>query len=234
MSHRSVVGLVFFVFSLQLGFTQAIPVLGVADRSDNIDSASFIVPTDPGNSYLVLLDGRPVPAGATNRVTKVDYHEILVLRSNVTTHVLDNRLVRFVILSSNRGDPERGLIEWTPYPQIPSANPEFVGAILYLMAPTDYPGGMDVPVIARVENPSGHARRVNGFVTSAGQPSFRIIRGHGSGFLPASGPGTSIEYGAQLGPIGAYKEISMEPSTTWATVPSVLSGNIVWPENSRM
>src|SRR5436190_19629784 len=46
MSHRSVVGLVFFVFGLQLGFTQAIPVLGVADKSDNTDSVSFMVPTD--------------------------------------------------------------------------------------------------------------------------------------------------------------------------------------------
>ena len=71
-------------------------------------------------------------------------------------------------------------------------------------------------------------------MTCPGQPSFRIIRGHGSGFLTASGPGTSIEYSAQLGPIGAYKEVAMDAATTWTTVPSVVSGNVVWPEDSRM
>jgi len=234
MSHRSVGAVVFFALGIQFGFSQALVVNGVADRSDNnINSASFSVPVDPGHSYLVLLDGKPVPAGVTNRVVGPDYHEILVWRTNATTGAVTNRLVRFVIMS-DRGDPERGLIAWTPYPQTPSANEEFTGAALHLMAPSQYPAALPVPVIARVQNPSGHARRVNGMVTSPSQPAFRILRGHGSGFFSAAAPGTSIEYNAQLGSIGAYKEVEIDVSTSWTSVAGTLSGNVVWPNNSRI
>jgi hypothetical protein len=235
MSLRCVVGLVFAAFSLQSGFAQPLAVNGVNDRSDNnVNTASFIVPADPGHSYLVLLDGKRVPAGVTNRVVGPDYHEIAVWRTNATTGQVTNRLVRFVIMS-DRGDPERGLIAWTPYPQVPSANAELAGAGLQLMAPAAYPAALQIPVIARVENPSGHARRVNGSVTSPGQPSFRILRGHGSGFLSAGAPGTPIDYGAQLGPISANKEIDIDLATSWMTVSGTLpAGNNIWPEDSRI
>jgi hypothetical protein len=237
MSLRCLVGLVFVAFGLQFGFGQPLLVNGVNDRSYNnyINSASFIVPADPGHSYLVLLDGKRVPAGATNRVVGADYHEVQVWRTNVITGAVTNRLIRFLIGSSNRGSPERGLIEWTPYPQIPSANAELAGAGLHLMVPAAYPAALQIPVIARVENPSGHARRVNGVVTAPGQPSFRILRGHGSGFLSAGTPSTPIDYAAQLGPINAHKEIDIDFSTTWTTVSGTLpAGNIVWPEDSRI
>jgi hypothetical protein len=235
MSHRSVGALVFFVLSLQLGFSQPLVVNGITDRnySSYIDSVSFSVPTEPGHSYLVLADGKRVPAGITNRVVGADYHEVMVWRTNVASGIVTNRLVRFLISSSNRGAPERGLIEWTPYPQIPSANAEFAGASLQLMAPVGYPAGLQIPVIARVQNPSGHARRVNGSVSAAGQPSFRILRGHGSGFLAAGVGGTPIEYNPQVGSISAYKEIEVDFSTTWTTVSGTLSST-VWPENSRI
>src|SRR5688572_25013358 len=113
MSHRwrALVLFLVFEFGSSISWGQPLLVNGVADRSDsNVDSVSFSVPTVPGHSYLVLLDGKPVPAGVTNRVTKPDYHSILVVRTNMATQAVTNRLVQFVILS-NRGDPERGLIE---------------------------------------------------------------------------------------------------------------------------
>ena len=215
-------------------FAQPLVVNGVTDRSDNnVNSASFSVPVDPGHSYLVLLDGQRVPAGATNLVVGPDYHEISVWRTNASTGEVTNRLVRFVIMS-DRGDPERGLIPWVAYPQIPSANAEVAGATLQLMVPADYPLGLEIPVIARVENASGHARRVNGLVTADNFPSFRILRGHGSGFLPAATEATPTEYSAEIGGVGTYKEINIESSTAWTTVSGTLAGNVVWPDNSRI
>ncbi|HKQ37625.1 MAG TPA: hypothetical protein VJ063_06065, partial [Verrucomicrobiae bacterium] len=233
MSHRIGV-LAFFALGLQFGFTQAISVIGVNDRSDNVDAVSFVVPADPGFSYMVLLDGKPVPAGVTNRVTKVDYHEIFVLRTNVTTQLVATRLVRFVIMSSNRGTPERGLIEWTPYPLIPSANAEYTGATLQLMTPADYPAGMDIPIIARVAKASGDPQRVNGTVICGGHPSFRILRGHGSGFMTPGVAGNPIEYDAQLGPLGVHKDVNIDAVTTWTPVSGILSANTDWPANSRI
>ncbi|HTD86511.1 MAG TPA: hypothetical protein VK850_08030, partial [Candidatus Binatia bacterium] len=235
MPRGCVRALVLLAFGLQFGFAQTIPVLGVNDRSDNVDVVSFNVPTDPGFSYQVLLDGKQVPAGVTNRVTKVDYHEIVVLRTNAATQAADSRLVRFVIMSSNRGTPERGLIEWTPYPLIPSAGGEFAGATLELMTPAEYPAGMDIPVVARVTKASGDPQRVNGTVTSGGHPPFRILRGHGSGFLSRGLAGNTTEYSAQLGPLSGYKEINIDPSTTWTVIPGgALAGNVVWANNSRI
>ena len=234
MPRRCIGALVFLVLGLQFGFAQTIQVLGVNDRSDNIDAVSFIVPTDPGFSYQVLLDSKQVPAGVTNRVTKVDYHEILVLRTNAATQAVATRLVRFVIMSSNRLTPERGLIEWTPYPLIPSADGEFAGATLQLMTPANYPAGMDIPVVARVAKASGDAQRVNGTVTSGGHPPFRILRGHGSGFLSPGLAGNTTEYSAQLGPLSGYKEVQIDASTAWTSVSGIFTTDTNWPVNSRI
>lgn len=240
MPHRCIGALVFLAFGLQFGFAQTIVVDGVADRTSYITTAvSFRVQTTAGHSYLVLLDGNQVPAGVTNRVTAPDYHQLFIARTNVTTGEVATRTVQFIIMSPNRNDapdgPENGLIEWTPFPQIPSANAEFTGAILELMTPADYPAGMDIPVIARVANPSGHARRVNGTVTCGGHPPFRILRGHGSGFMAPGTAGTTTEYDAQLGPLGIHKEINIDASTTWTIIPGgTLAGNTEWPANSRI
>jgi len=72
----------------------------------------------------VLLDGQPVPTDVTNWVESVDYHELSVSRTNLTDGAVTNRLVRFIV-QSERGDPENGLIRWTPYPLINSTAAEF-------------------------------------------------------------------------------------------------------------
>jgi hypothetical protein len=228
-------GVVFSVLLLSSSvFGQAIAINGVTDRSDYTDSVSFSVPTLPGHSYLVLLDGKPVPAGVTNRVVGMDYHSVYVARTNVATMDVATRLVQFIIISSNRGDPERGLIEWTPYPLIPSTASEFAGATLNVMMPPSYPSGLEIPVIARVDNPSGHARRANGFITGGGFPAIKILRGHGSGLFPAQVPGQSIEYDGQLGGQFVHKETEVDPSTSWTTVSGTLSGAVNWAPNSRI
>ena len=53
------------------------------------------------------------------------------------------------------------------------------GARLNLMTPQDYPAGLDIPVVARVEDNAGNERRVNGWVSATGYElnAFRVLRG---------------------------------------------------------
>ena len=90
---------------------QNITVDGVADRTTYTDTASFRVQTNAGFTYQVTLNGAAVPAGATNRITRMDYYDLAVRRTETATSFVTNALVRFIVLSSNRGDPERGLID---------------------------------------------------------------------------------------------------------------------------
>jgi hypothetical protein len=243
MFRRCSVSLLGFVFSFLTfsAFGQPITVERLTNRTTIVTAAqSFRVPTIPGHSYLVLLDGNPIPAGVTNRVTSADYHELSVTRTNVNTGEVASELVQFIIASPNRSTssnaspPENGLVEWTPYPLIPSTASEFAGATLKLMMPQDYPADLEIPVIARVEDASGNERRGNGFVTSGGYPPIKILRGHGSGFLPSAAPGSPVEYSANLTSLGTYKEVNVDLTTAWTPVSGTLSGAVNWPANSRI
>jgi hypothetical protein len=208
---------------------------GASDRTVSNLVAWFRVPTSPGYSYQVLLDGNPVPTDLTNWVTSVDYHEVTVTRTNITDGTVTNRLVRFII-QSERGDPEKGLIRWTPYPPIPSTAAELAGAQMRIITPEEYPLGLPIPMVVWLEDAQGNARRANGFVTAPGFEAnpIQLFRGAGSGILPpatASGP---LAYNATLPGLQLYKQVNIESTTSWTPRFGVLSASEVWQPNSRI
>ncbi len=227
-----------FVLSVH---AQSITIDGLADRVTRTNSATFRVQTNAGFSYAATLNGVPVSAGVSNTVTKMDYYDLLVTRTDLGTLAVTNVLVRFIIESSNRlkasstTSPELGLIEWTPLPPIPSTAAEMAGAQLDLMVPRNYPAGLDIPVIARVENSPGTARRVNGWVSAPGfeGSAFRIVRGVGFGLLPPAVAGTSLTFNGALKSLSTSRQIDIESSTSWTPVSGVL-GDTTWPTNSRI
>src|SRR5687767_12485441 len=147
-------------------------VNGVSDRVVYTDQASFSVPTNAGYTYQVTLNGMPVAAGVTHTIRRVDYYDLFARRVLNEGGVVSSQLVRFIVMSSNRGNgsdhPERGLIEFTPYPPIPSGSNEFAGGQLHVVAPANYPTGLEIPVVAWIDNSPGNGRRVNGSITAAG------------------------------------------------------------------
>lgn len=212
-------------------------VTGVADRSYGSYNytASFRVPSTNGYSYLVTLDGKPVPTDLTIPVNTVEYHEVSVWRTNLQSSVVTNRVVRFNIVDPNRGGAENGIPPWIPYPPINSAVGEFAGAHLRLITPQDFPVGYPIPVVAWVENDQGHAVRVIGQLSADGHPAFKIKRGVGSGFLGTTNPAGALVYSPTVGGLTASRTINLESSTTWTTVSGgTLAANTVWPANSRI
>ena len=216
-------------------FAQGIVIDGVADRTKYDNQATFRVQTNASFTYAVTLNGVTVPAGISNTVLRMDYYDLRVTRTDTNTLTVTNALVRFIVQSTQRGDPERGLIQWVPLPPIPSTAAEMAGAQLDLVAPQDYPAGLDIPIIARVEDVGGSARRVNGWVSAPGYEAsaFRILRGVGFGLLPPSSAGTNLSFHGALQNISASKAINIESNTTWTTVSGVL-GTTTWTNNARI
>ncbi len=214
---------------------QSIVIDGVADRTKYDNQATFRVQTNASFTYAVTLNGVSVPAGISNTVMKMDYYDLRVIRTDTNTLAVTNALVRFIVQSTQRGDPERGLIQWVPLPPIPSSAAEVAGAQLDLVTPLDYPAGLDIPVVARVEAGFGTARRVNGWVSAPGfeGSAFRILRGVGHGFLPPSGAGTNLSFNGSLQGLSTSKSISIESNTSWTTVSGIL-GNTTWTNNARI
>lgn len=227
---------------------QAQLINGVVDRASYTDAATFNVPTNAGFVYEVRLNGTAVAAGVSHTIRRMDYYDLWVRRTLSGGGGESNQLVRFIVLSSNRGSPERGLIEWTPYPPIGSANAEFEGAQLHAVAPEAYPSGLPIPVVAWVDGGPGLAggapyggsvRRVNGRVVIGDGSSpmsgvLPLVRGVGHVLLPPATGGGTTAYSAGVGGLAVSKMINIDASTTWTNVSGVLPAATVWGENARI
>jgi hypothetical protein len=224
------------VFAVVLGAVAQAPleVGGVTPNTWNYDLVTLTVSNLAGYSYEARLDGSRVPVAVPLAVTNMDYHELVVWRTNLADKTVTNRLVRFVVCATARKGTEEGIPQWVPRPVIPSATAEFAGASLRVLAPLNYPTNLDIPVVAWVESADGHAVRVNGSLSGAGLPSFRILRGVGSGLLPSGLPAGPLLYDPQVGGLQTPKTINLETSTTWSNVGGTLSGSVVWPAGSRI
>jgi len=207
---------------------------GVANNTIYTGSASFHVTNEVGYAYDARLDGEPVAVGVSVPVTRVDYHQLYVLRTNISTLAVASRLVQFIVRSPERGSTEDGIPPFTPYPPIPSSGAEFAGGTLRVVAPSLFPQDLPIPVIVWVEDANGHALRVNGSVTAAGQNSIKLLRGVGSGFLSTSNEPGAFNYELGVGGLLTSKEITIETNTVWTSVAGALNGVIEWPPNSRI
>ena len=215
-----------------------ITVTGVADRYYSYsDSVTFTVGGQPGYSYLVLLDTNRVPTGVPITVNQVDYHELRVYATNLTTGTMTNALVRFIVQSSVRsakGSSENGVPPWTPWPVISSASNEFAGENLLLIVPQDFPAGYEIPAVAWILDSQAHAVRVNGWVTAAGQPSFQVKRGVGSGLLSPNTPAGPFTYAARIGGLATNRVINIEGTPTWTNVSGTINANTTWEAGAHI
>ena len=225
------------LLTMSLSVSAQISITGVADKSTYTPTAAFTVVTQAGYSYAATLNSSPVPVGAAVTVARMDYYDLQAGRTNLSAPFdVTNLLVRFIVIASDRGAPEKGLIKWTPYPRIYATAAEFAGAQLHIMTPQNYPQGLPIPVIARVDDGQDRERRSHGEVKAAGFEGYgvQIIRGVGSGFLPAATAGGAINYNAALYSIQAPRQINIDTNTAWTSVSGILAASTNWPENSRI
>lgn len=211
-------------------------VEGVEDREVYKDRVSFVVPSEEGLETTASLNGWPVATDVSVTIDKADYYELHVRRAEAASGAEHSEVVRFIVRDSSRGNAEWGLPPWTPYPMVDSATGEFAGAQLKLVAPAQYPAGLEIPVIARVENEAGRRVGVNGEIKAAEFPDrpLDLLRGVGSVFLPgATDPGPLL-YKGWIHSLAASCQIAIEAVTDWQTVSGEIVAETNWPQNARI
>lgn len=240
MRHRKnvVTALLVWALTTSISSIRAQAPLTIENLTDSTrynNSTFFRVPTAGGHTYSVKLDGQAVPTDVTIPITAVDYHELWVSRTNVTTGDVTNRLIRFLVRNnSGRGTTEDGLPTWTPYPVINSSAGELAGAHLEIITPEAFPADMEIPVVAWIRKDQGQVVRGNGLLTAPAQAAIQLRRGVGSGFLAATNLAGPLNYAVQLPGIQTNKTINVESGTVWTSVSGTLSGNVTWGADSRM
>ncbi len=214
----------------------AITIEGVVDKKVYADRVSLTVRSEAGYDYTATLNGSPAAVNVRSEVNEPEYYELKVLKQRKSPRTQESRLVRFIVRASDRGNAEWGLPRWTPYPMIDSAAAEFADAQLVIITPAQYPTGLEIPVIARVEDASGHRVGVNGTITAPGFENhpLELFRGVGSVFLPAAKEPNTVFYAAGIQSLTAPKEIVIEPATNWRIVPAGVLGSTNWGENARI
>lgn len=223
------------LFFSSFGFSQ-ITITGVANKQVYADSVSFTVHAEAGFDYTAALNDSPVAVDTAVVVDMPQYYELAVSRVETATGTEESTLVQFIVRSSERKNSEWGLPVWTPYPMIDSAAAEFAGAQLEIVTPATYPTGLEIPVIARLQNAEGKRLGVNGTVTAAGfeDHPLQLLRGVGSVFLPSATEAGVLSCQAAIHSLQTPKQISIEANTTWHPVSGIISTSTDWGQQARI
>jgi hypothetical protein len=224
------------LLGLAASATAAITINGVMDKEIYANRVAFTIQSEAGFVYTALLNGNSVAVGTSVTVAEPNYYELDVHRRNSASGAEESRTLQFIIRAAERRDSEWGLPPWTPYPAVDSAAAEFAGGRLVIVAPAQYPMGLEIPVVARVEDPSGRRMGVNGAVTAAGFENcpLRLLRGVGSVFLPAATRSGDLSYAARIHSLATDKTIAIESSTAWQTLSGDITTSTDWGSNARV
>jgi hypothetical protein len=212
------------------------PIDGLADREVYRDRVSFVVPSGDGFETVAELNGEVIATDVSVEVAEADYYELRVSRREVASGNEENERVRFIVRDSERGNAEWGLSPWTPYPTIDSAAAEFAGAHLKIIAPARFPVGLEIPIMARVEDERAQRLGVNGAITATEFPEhpLELLRGVGSVFLPAANNPAGISWTGQIHSLQMTREVAIEALTDWQEVRGDIVTPTDWGENARI
>ncbi len=211
-----------------------INVTGVADKTTYNNTVTFTVGTQAGFDYNATLNWKPIATGVPVVVNKADFYELRVDATNQVGGAVTSLYRRFIVIATERAATEWGLPPHTPFPVIQSSSNEFAGARLRVLAPTDFPTGYEIPIVAWVVDQNNHAVRANGLLSATGQNPIQLKRGTGSGFLASNQPPGTLNYSPSVGGVMTNKSINLETNTAWSNVSGLLSGTTTWPDQSRI
>lgn len=214
----------------------AITIDGLEDKKVYSNRVAFTVQPEAGFEYTAELNDTPVAVGTAVEVAEPDYYELSVRRTDSLTSVEESAFIQFIVRATDRGNAEWGLPRWTPCHAIDSAAAEFADATLQVVAPAEYPLGLEIPVIARVEDAQGNRLGVTGVVTAAGFEAhpLRLLRGVGSAFLPAATTTGDVSYIARIHSLEVAKIVAIESATVWQTVSGDIVTSADWGRNARV
>ena len=221
--------------STSVTFAQ-ITVQGVSDRQNVNGDVALRVLSEAGYTYASRLDGTAIVEDQWVAVTQPGYHQVDVTRTNdAGGGPLEAETVRFNIWSE-RGSSEWGLYPFIPPPPIDSSSNECASASLLVVTPSNYPAGLQVPMVAVTESAGGQWKRINGHVALSAFPGegIQLKRGVGYTLLPGQTTGTVVDCRAELKSIDADRTIVFDSTTTWHVVDGHVTNDTTWARNSRI
>ena len=224
------------LFALTGSGLAQISIDGISDKGVYADKVSFTIRPERGYDYTAELNGNPIGIGVSIEVDEPEYYELYVYRRERFSGVEESELVRFIVRAAERRNSESGLPRWSPLPPINSAAAEFDGAKLKIIAPAEYPMGLEIPVVARVEDDSGNRLDINSDISAMDFEDYplQLLRGVGSVFLPAAAEPDIISYVAEIQSLQAPRQITIEAATEWQTVSGDITASADWGENARI
>ena len=226
---------VVLITAVTAGWAQ-IQVQGVTDREVYANRVSFVVPSEEGFEITATLNEEAIDLDTSITVDQADYYELRVTRQDLISGTQEMELLHFIIRDSARGNSEWGLTPWVPYRSVVSAAGEFSGADLKIVTPAAFPLGLEIPVIARVEDEAGRRLNVNGAITADefSDSPLEVLRGVGSVFLPAATEPGVVSWTGQIHGLQTRREIAMEAATDWQEISGALTASTDWGENARI
>ncbi len=209
---------------------------GLADRKVYANRVSFVVGSQENFEISAELNGEAIATDVSVEVDEADYYELWVHRRDLAWDIEETGRIRFIIRDTGRGNSEWGLPPWTPYPSIASAAAEFADAHLRIVAPAEFPLGLEIPIIARVDDRSGKRLGVNGAIAPAEFPDhpLELLRGVGSVFLPAATEPNALSWTAHIQSLQVSRTIAIEASTDWQEVSGDIVTSTDWGEDARI
>ncbi len=195
-----------------------------------------------GFTITALLDGQPLPTGATI-ITTTGYHEVHETRVNNTTGATTTLLAyQFIIASPGRATTEMGLPISQPRSLVNDAPSAFNGQVLDVIAPSRYPLQLPVPVAMRLKKGVGAGALAgdplfcNGRVSATGYPDriTQIRRGWGSTILPSRSQAGLAGYHGKLHALEDAAPIEFEATTSWTNLAGNLSATNTFLDQSRL
>ena len=225
-----------WLFTLSSSALAQISIDGVSDKGVYKDKVSFTVRYEKGYDYTVELNGKPIETDVAVEVDEPEYYELYVYRYERFSGTEESKLVRFIVRAGKRGNSEWGLPRWSPQPPINSAATEFADAKLRIIAPAEYPMGLEIPVVARVEDDLGNRLGINSAISAINFQEYplQLLRGVGHVFLPAATEPNIISYVAEIHALKTTMQIEIEASTTWQTVSENITASADWGKNARI
>ncbi len=226
--------LVLLVF---VGSGRAQPLVeGVSDEKVYANRVSFVVRSEDGFETNADLNGEAIPLDETVEVNRADYYELSIVRQELLTGVEESELIQFIVRDTARRNSEWGLPPWTPFPTIDSAATEFAEAQLEIVTPARYPVGLEIPVIARVEDAFDKRRPVNGAIIAGEFPDspLSLLRGVGSVFLPSASESGVLSWTGQIHSLEAARVIEIEASTNWQEIDGDIVAAADWGDDARI
>ena len=220
---------------LTLTTSAEITVNDLSDETIYTDSVTFSVVHDDGFGFQVLINGDSYGTGEPITIDQPEFYELVVNKFD-GLELVESKTVHFIVLSSDRGNSERGLTDWVPRPNLLSSTAAIDSGTLTVVLPRAFPPDLPVPVVARLRAADGEGTVRVMADAKLEDEVFRLYRGAGGMLFTPEAPdgGGSVGAETSAGSQSVFKSVFIEGTPNWIDAPATIGNDTTWPSGARV